>query len=150
MTYSEKNSAVALVCYLFIAGYFVLGLVQMQSAGGLQAASVFTLWAVVIVATILANILASILTNILLAILHAIRTGGREEERFVSDERDALINLKGWRVAHIAFSLGVCFAMIGFVLGRSALEMFSIIAFSSILGEMFGELARLFLYRKAG
>jgi hypothetical protein len=148
MSYQEKNVTVSLVTHLLIVGYFLFNLYQMVQAGGLIANRVFVLWAVVIIATILANIIGSILTNILLAILHAIRTRGETEERFIEDERDQLIGLKGMKVSYIAFSLGTLAAMLTFVFGHPPLVMFSILVFASIAAQIIGDVSQLYLYRK--
>jgi hypothetical protein len=148
MSYQEKNVTVSLVTHLLIVGYFLFNLFQMVQSGGLVANRVFVLWAVVIIATILANIIGSILTNILLAILHAIRTRGETDERFIEDERDQLIGLKGMKVSYIAFSLGVLAGMLTFVFGHPPLVMFSLLVFSSIAAQIIGDISQIYLYRK--
>ena len=148
MSYQEKNITVSLVSHLLIGAYYLVNLFQMQQAGGLIAAKVFSLWAILIVATIIATILGSILTNILLSIVHAIRTRSDQEERFIEDERDQLIGLKGSKVSYIAFSIGVLIAMLSFAFGQPPLVMFSLLILSSILAEIIGDISQLYLYRK--
>ena len=148
MSYQEKNITVSLVSHLLIGVYYLVNLFQMQQAGGLIAAKVFGLWAIVIVATIIATILGSILTIILLSIVHAIRTRSDQEERFIEDERDQLIGLKGSKVSYIAFSIGVLIAMLSFAFGQPPLVMFSLLILSSILAEIIGDISQLYLYRK--
>lgn len=148
MSYQEKNITVSLVSHLLIASYYLANLFQMQQAGGLVSTKVFSLWAIVIAATIIATILGSILTNILLSIVHAIRTRSDQEERFIEDERDQLISLKGSKVSYIAFSIGVLIAMLSFAFGQPPLVMFSLLILSSIVSEIIGDLSQLYLYRK--
>ncbi len=148
MSYQEKNVTVSLVSHLLIVGYFLFNLYQLYQTGGLVAAQVFGLWAVVILAAILVTIIGSILTNIMLAIVHAIRTRSETEERFVEDERDQLIGLKGMKVSYIAFSIGVLLAMLTFVFGQPPLVMFSLLIFSSIAAQIIGDLSQIYLYRK--
>ena len=148
MSYQEKNIAVSLVSHLLIVSYYLVNLFQMQQAGGLVSTKVFSLWAIVIVATIIATILGSILTNILLSIVHAVRTRSDKEERFIEDERDQLIGLKGSKVSYITFSIGVLIAMLTFAFGQPPLVMFSLLILSSILGEIIGDISQLYLYRK--
>lgn len=148
MSYQEKNVTVSLVTHLLIVGYFLFNLYQMYQVGSLVANKIFVLWAVVISATILVTIIGSILTNILLAIVHAIRTRGETEERFVEDERDQLIGLKGMRVSYVAFSIGVLIAMLTFVFGQPPLVMFSLLIFSSIAAQIIGDFSQIYLYRK--
>ncbi len=148
MSYQEKNITVSLVSHLLIGVYYLSQLFQMQQAGGLVAAKVFSLWAIVIVAAIIVNIIGSILTNILLSIVHAIKTRSDQEERFIEDERDQLIGLKGSKVSYIAFSIGVLIAMLTFAFGQPPLVMFSLLILSSILAEIIGDISQLYLYRK--
>ena len=148
MSYQEKNITVSLVSHLLIVGYYLSQLFQMQHAGGLVAAKVFSLWAIVIVAIIVVNIIGNILTHILLSIVHAIKTRSEHVEKYIEDERDHLIGLKGDKVSHIAFSSGVLIAMLTFAFGQSPLVMFSLLILSSILAEIIGDLSQLYLYRK--
>ena len=148
MSYQEKNITVSLVSFLLIVGYYLVNVVQMLQQGGLVPNRLFSLWAVVIIAGIIVNIIGSILTNIVLAIVHAIKTGGKEEERFLEDERDKLIGLKGVRVSYVTFSIGVLIAMLTFVFGQPPLVMFSSIIFFSIAAEIMGDVSQIFLYRR--
>ena len=148
MSYQEKNITVSFVTQLIILGYYLTNLLQMQQEGALVPDRLFRLWAVIIIAAILVNILGSILTNIALSIVHAIRTGGREEERFIEDERDQLISLKGIRASYIVFSIGVLLAMLSFTFGQPPLVMFSLLIFSGLLAEITGDVAQIYLYRK--
>ena len=148
MSYQEKNITVSLVSFLLIVGYYLVNVVQMLQQGGLVSNRLFSLWAVVIIAGIIVNIIGSILTNIVLAIVHAIKTGGKEEERFLEDERDKLIGLKGVRVSYVTFSIGVLIAMLTFVFGQPPLVMFSSIIFFSIAAEIMGDVSQIFLYRR--
>jgi hypothetical protein len=148
MSYQETNITVTLFSYLMLMGYYLINISQMQQTGGLQAGRVYGLWATVIIAGIVINIVGAILTNIVLSIVHAIRTRSDKEPRFVEDERDRLIELKGSRFAYIAFSLGVVGAMLTFVAGHPPLVMFSAIIFASLVGEIIGSAWQLYLYRR--
>ena len=148
MSYQEKNTTVSLVTYLLILAFYLVSWFEMYQTGGLIPAKVFELWVEVIVATIIVNIFAMILTNILLSIVHAIRTRSDRPERFIEDERDKLISLKGTRISYIAFSIGVGLAMLSFVFGQPPLIMFSLIVFFSIVAEMIGSVAQLYFYRR--
>lgn len=148
MSYQEKNITVSLVSTLLILGYYLVNVFQMYQDGGLIADRVFRLWAIVIVAGIIVNIVSSILTNIVLSIVHAIKTKTEEEERFIEDERDKLIGLKGTRVSYITFSIGVLLAMLTFVFGQPALVMFSLIIFFSLVAEIVGDISQIYRYRR--
>ena len=148
MSYQEKSIAVSLVSHLLIVVYYLVNLFEMQQTGGLVSTKVFSLWAIVIVSTIIVNIIGNILTNILLSIVHAIKTRSEQVEKFIEDERDKLIGLKGSKVSYIAFSLGVLASMLTFAFGQPPLVMFSLLILSSILGEIIGDISQLYLYQK--
>lgn len=148
MSYQEKNITVSLVSHLLIGVYYLSQLFEMQQAGGLVAARVFSLWAVAIVSIIVVNIIGNILTHILLSIVHAIKTRSEHVEKYVEDERDHLIGLKGDRVSYIAFSIGVLIAMLTFAFGQPPLVMFCLLILSSILAEIISDLSQLYLYRR--
>jgi hypothetical protein len=148
MSYKEKSISISLVSYIMILGYYLIQVFQMIRGGGLVASRLFALWAVVIVATILVNILGNILASIVLAIAHAIRTRSEQVERYVEDERDRLIDLKGTKIAYITFSIGIFIAMLAFILGQSALVMFALIVFFSSLAEIVGSISQIIQYRR--
>ena len=148
MTYRETNISVSLGSSLLVLGYYLVNWTRMYQTEGLNAAVIFRLWAIVIVATIILNILGNILTNIVLAIIHAIRTQSDKEPRFVEDERDRLIGLKGTQAAYIAFSAGVFLAMLTFAFGQPPLVMFSLIIFFSIIAEIISDTLQLAFYRR--
>jgi uncharacterized membrane protein len=128
--------------------YYLINLFQMQQSGGLVPMKVFSLWVIVIVAIIVVNIVGNILTHILLSIVHSIKTGSEQVEKYIEDERDNLIGLKGSKVSYIAFSIGVLIAMLTFAFGQPPLVMFSLLILSGILAEIIGDLSQLYLYRK--
>jgi DMSO reductase anchor subunit len=148
MSYQEKNITVSLVSYLLILGYFLQKIFQIFQQEPVSPNRVFSLWVTVIIATIIVNIIASIVTNIVLSIVHAIRTQSAESPRFIADERDRLIDLKGNKTAYITFSIGVFLAMLSYVLGQPPLVMFSLVVFFSIVGELAGGIAQISLYRR--
>ena len=148
MSYQEKNITVSLVSQIMILGFYLANWFQMYREESLNSAKVFVLWGVVIVAAIIVNIAGSILTNIVLSIVHAIKTRSEHVEKFIEDERDNLIGLKGSKVSYIAFSIGVLIAMLSFAFGQPPLVMFSLLILSSILGEIIGDISQLYLYQK--
>ena len=148
MSYQEKNITVALISHILIAGYYVINWLPMFQAGTLAAHRLYSLWLVVILATILVNIIASILTNILLTIVEAIKTKKYEEPRFIADERDQIFELKGTRASYITFSVGVLLSVLAFAFGQPALVMISMIVFFALLAEILGDIFQIFLYRR--
>ena len=148
MSYEEKNTTVSLVSHLLIAGYYVVNWFQMYQAGELVANRLFGLWAIVIAATITVNVIASILTNILLTIVEAIKSKKYEEPRFIADERDELIGLKGTKLSYIVFSIGVLISVLVFAFGNPPLLMVSLIIFFTVLAQIAGDMLQIYLYRR--
>ena len=148
MSYRENSITVSLVSYLLILGYYLVNWLRMYQEEGLNSAVIFKLWGIVIVAGIVLNIVGNILTNIVLSIVHAIKTGTDKEPRFVEDERDKLIDLKGTKASYITFSIGVFLAMLSFVFDQPPLIMFSLIIFFSLTAEIIGDISQLYLYRR--
>ena len=148
MSYQEKNITVSLGCSLLIIGYYLVNLFQMFQEGELISSKLFGLWALVILATIIVNIIASILTNILLTIFEAIKAQKYEEPRFIADERDKLIELKGIRSSYITFSVGVLVSVLAFAFRQPPLVMISMIIFFAIAGEIIGDISQIYLYRR--
>ncbi len=148
MSYQEKNITVSLVSYLLIIGYYLVNLFQMFQEGGLVSTRLFSLWTLVILATIIVNIIASILTNIVLTIVEAIKAQKYDEPRFIADERDQLIGLKGVRSSYITFLVGVLVSVLAFAFGQPPLVMVSMIIFFTIVAEIIGDISQIYLYRR--
>lgn len=148
MSYRETNIYVSLVSSLLVLGYFLVKWLPLYRGGNLESGEVFRLWAVVIVASIILNILGNILTSIVLSIGHAIQTHSDKEPRFIEDERDKLVDLKGTKASYLAFSIGVFLSMLTFVFNQPPLLMFSLIIFFSVTAEIIGDVWQLYLYRR--
>jgi ABC-type amino acid transport system permease subunit len=148
MSYQEKNVTVALVSHLLILVYYLFNLLPIIQSGEWIASKLYALWLVVIGATILVTIIGSILTNIILSIFEAIRSQKYEDPRFITDERDHLIELKGIRIEYITYSIGVLLSIFVFIFGQPPLMMISLIFVFGILAEIAGDIAKITLYRQ--
>jgi len=146
MTYNQRNIAVSLAISILVLGYYLLRISQMILGGSFEAPNVYRLWGLMIAISIVATIGGVIVTQIVSAIVYQIRT--REEEKFVEDERDKLIELRGTRVAYLAFSLGVLLSMLTMVLGQPPLVMFNLLIFFGLVSQILADLARLAIYRR--
>jgi hypothetical protein len=149
MSFKEKNISASLVSFILILGFYMIRVYQMFQNESFESTNVFRLWGIVIVLGIIVTILTTIFTHILSAIIEAIKTGGEEPEiEDLEDERDKMIDLRGTNVAYIASSIGVFLAMLSFVLGQPALVMFSLLIFFGLVGQIIGDISRLYLYRR--
>ena len=148
MSYQEKNITVSMVSHVLILVYYVTQLYQMLQTGELVSAQLFGLSAVAIIALAIINIIASILTNILLSIVQAIKTRSDKVDRFIEDERDKLIGLKGTRTSYITHSIGVLVGLLSFVFGQPPLVMFGLIIFFGLVAQIAGDITQIYLYRR--
>jgi hypothetical protein len=146
MSYNQRNIAVSLTISILVLAYYLLRVSQMVQVGSFEAPNVYRLWGLMLAISIAANIGGVILTQIVSAVIFQIRTN--QEEKFVKDERDTLIELRGTRVAYWAFSVGVFFSMLTMVLGQPPLVMFNLLIFSGLTAQIFADLSRLLIYRR--
>lgn len=148
MSYQEKNVTVALVSHLLILVYYFFSLLPILQSGEWVANKLYALWVLVIGVTILVNIIGSILTNIVLTIVEAIGSRKYEDPRFITDERDHLIELKGIRIEYITYSIGVLTSILAYIFGQPPLMMISMIFAFGILAEIAGDIVKITLYRR--
>jgi len=148
MSYQEKTIAVSLVNYLLILGFYLIRVFQMIQGGGFNSTNVFRLWGIVIVLAIVVTILATILTHTVSGIIHAAKTKEKTTIKDIQDERDRLIDLRGTKIAYFASSIGVFLSMLTFALGQRSLIMFSMLIFFGVVAQIFGNISRLYLYRR--
>lgn len=146
MSYQEKNILVSLFSTVLIFGYYLRNLWQMIDEGNFNPVNVFTLWILVIIVAIIANIVATVITQVVLTVFQYIKTN--EEEPFIEDERDKLIDLQGIRNAYYVLSVGILIAMISLIVGQPALVMFNLLIIGAMLSSIIGDISRFYLYRR--
>lgn len=146
MTFQQRNATVMLASLSAVLAYFLIRVAQMLGGDGLQQDIVYRLWLIVIIAVIVLTIAGTILTNIVYGIVTMIET--KEEPTYVEDERDKLIELKAMRVSKSVASLATFGAMLTFVLGQSALVMFTLLISAGLVAAIAESLAKLYFYRK--
>lgn len=146
MSYNERNSVVSLISNVLIFGVYFFKVMQMYQLGDVNSASVFSLWATIIVTGIFVTIASTIIAAIVFNIISMVRTN--QEEPSIADERDVLIELKGSRNAYYVLSVGVLFSMLTLVMDKSPLLMFNMLIFSALVSSLINDLSRLYLYRR--
>lgn len=144
MSYQVRSKAVSLVSGLLILVFYSTNLFRMNQNGNFNSVNVYNLWATIIVLSIIITVVSHILVNLLYGLVRIIRT--KEVERFITDERDKFIVLKGTRNAYLAFGLGVFMSMGTLVINMSPLVMFNLLIFSGILAKIIGDCSRIYLY----
>ena len=148
LSYQEKNIAVSLFTTLLIFIFYGVRMLHIYEDGNVEPSEVYSLWGIVVVLGIISNIAANIITQVVLTVFTGIMTGDMEEEPLIADERDNLIGLKGMRNSFFVMGGGVFIAMGTQVLGMSALTMFNLILFFSILSALVGDASQLYYYRR--
>jgi hypothetical protein len=120
----------------------------MIQSGSFNSTNVFRLWGIVIALVVVVTILATILTHIVSAVIQAIKTKEEPDIENIQDERDKLIDLRGTKVTYFVSSIGGFLAMLTFVLGQPPLVMFTLLIFFGVVAQIFGDISRLYLYRR--
>ena len=104
-------------------------------------ASRLLLW--LIAASIAANIALQIVSSIVIAILR-----NDPNPNMVADERDRIFELRGMQVTAIVTGIGFVLSIIAVNLGVAAWLALNFIMVGFALGDMAGNLFRLYLYRR--
>lgn len=148
MSMQQRNTVVSLVSFLLILGFLSFRVFQMVQTGTFIASNVFRMWGIVIVAAIAMTIAGMILTTIGASVVYVAKTNENPpEEDYLEDERDKLIALKGTRVSHTVYSIGVLIAMIIFVLNQVPLVLFTLLIVAGLVAQIVSDVYRLFRYR---
>jgi len=145
-TFEEKSIFASMFATTLICGFYLLRLFQLYRDGSPEPAMVYRLWITIIIASIFMTIFGSIFMNILFSIIYKIRTN--ENDTYVRDERDKLIQLKGSRVSYLVLTLGVFLSMLTMALGKPPLVMFNGLIVAALVADFMGDLFRLILYRR--
>ncbi|MFO8037536.1 MAG: hypothetical protein R6U57_13015 [Anaerolineales bacterium] len=149
MSYQQKNITVSLVSFVLILGFYLFRASNMIQNDIFTKENISRLWITVALLAVVATIIGIILTHIVSAIIQTVKTGTEETKiDDVQDERDQLINLKGFRITHVLFSFGVFLSMLAFTVGHPPLVMFGLLIFWWLFSQIVGDLSRLYLYHK--
>jgi len=93
-----------------------------------------------------ASIVITIIVHIVFAIAKAVIS--KESENTLSDERDKLIDLKGLQIFVIIFSIGFVGSMGILALGTESYLVFCLIIFFMFVGNIIGDISKLFYYHR--
>ena len=149
MSFQQKNVTVSLVNFLLILGYFLIRVTHLIRTDNFTLDRIIWVWITIAIMAVVVTIIGTILTHIISAIIEAIKTGNEAPQvEDIQDERDELIDLKGTRVTYTVYSLSVFLAMLTYAFGQPALVMFTILILCGVIGQIAGDISRLYLYRK--
>ena len=147
MSYQEKSTIVNIISTLLVSAFFWVYILQRYQAENPELMAIFKFWGTAFVTLIVLSIVANIIITIIFTIINTIVTKEEEDPLFV-DERDKLVELKGTRNACYLFSGGVVFAMVTLTLDIHPSMMFIILILSGMVGDIFGNMTRLYFYRR--
>ena len=146
MSYQERRAIASLISSILFSVFYLNYVFQRYPAGNPYSIDVFHFWGSTILVLTPVSIALSIVVHIVFNIIITMAT--QEKERPMSDERDKLIGLKAARNASYVFIFGFMLAMGALAIDQPPSVMFFILIFSGIVSALFGELTRLYFYRR--
>jgi len=147
MTHREQNIIVSLISALLIFTIYAVKMNDLYHAGRFDAADAASVVGKSIFFLILASIAATIVATIAVSILVAIVTN-EPKPSLVVDERDKLIELKGLQITFLVFSAGFIASMAALALGVVPYQVFLLIICAMFVGNVLGDIAKLYRYQK--
>jgi len=147
MSYEERNTIVALFTNLSVMTLLTLRLLSLHQGGAFAGPAALELWAQNVLWIIPASIVAAIILSILFNIGFAIVTREKNPD-FVVDERDKAFGIKAMQTTIVVASAGFIGALGALAMGWQALIAFNIILGAFALGDLSGNVLKLFLYRR--
>ena len=147
MSFEERNTVSGILISLISWGIMITVLARNTTAGLYDGAEGPMLWARSVLWLILICIGIGIAMTILFTIGYAIVTGDKRPTT-LSDERDAMIGLRGIQVTLITMSTGIVGAIATLAYGLPLLIALNMILAACALGDMAGTLVKLVLYRR--
>jgi hypothetical protein len=127
--------------------FFLVRVAQLLAGGELRAEPVYWLWGTIVVLATAGTIGLTIMVHVLGGVARSTAAGRAQPVDHVTDERDALITLRGTEVAYRASSIGVALAMLTLVIGQPPLVMFTLLIFFGLLAQILADVTRLYHYR---
>jgi hypothetical protein len=147
MSYQQKNIYISLITSIIVFAVYGFYMFEMHHEGSLDGPDASSIVGKSIFVMIGASIVVTIIMNIIFAIINAIITK-EEEENTMSDERDKFIELKGLQIFVVTFSVGFVGSMGALALGMESYMVFFLIIFSMFIGNIVGDISKLFFYHK--
>lgn len=152
MTYQERTALAHLISTIVVIGGFLYYVLSLHQQGVFNAPDgLATLGRAVLVMTaagVVLSILAGIVVNIIAGMIHHARHG--EDDDFITDERDKLLELKAMQVASYTLGIGFVLSMVALALGQSAFFIIVSLVVAGAIADIFASLTKLYLYRRGG
>lgn len=137
-----------MVSSLLVGGLFYLWISAGMAEGAFEGPTGSQAWARLVLKLIGFGVLTALVAHVAAVVLHAAIT--REAIEDLSDERDRAIKARGMQVTLALTSFGFL-GMVGLLAwGVPAPVGLNLLLAGCILGEFFGSLAKIYLYRRGG
>ena len=147
MSYSEREAAGSLITTLIVLVLFVWQLTGQYEAGHFNGPEALQSWARAVLILVAWSIGIAILVSIGVNIGYRILTGEKPDER--RDERDRDIERRALTWASYLLSFGLLGVIIDLALGASAFRAMNIVLGLCAASEIFKDMLKLWLYRRA-
>ena len=146
MSYEQKNIIVQIGVSLLIWVIYGVVMQRLIGEGYFDGPDQLKLLGRAMLMFIPASIVGTIIGTILFHILYAIATNDPAPD-FSSDERDKMISIRGMQVTMVVASTGFILGCVALALGSSAFLVFNIILIGFGLGDLMGNITKLWMYR---
>lgn len=146
MSYHERKSIVAIVSSVLTTVVYSFYVYQRYLAEGVEILNSPQFWGVTFFVFILVSIVAGILVTIGFTIHYRLTT--KETEPTITDERDALIELKATRNSYYAFIAGVLLSMGLLALNMPLWGTFIGLTYSGLAASLVDDVTQFYLYRR--
>jgi len=146
MSFTERSTIAELVTSLAVIALFTWVIVTRQAEGAFAGPEGLQIWARQILWMIPVGISVGIGVSVLLALAYHVTL--REAFDGLVDERDRIIVLFGWKVTAITISTGFVAALAALAWGVTPLLALNLMLASFAAGDLAGNAARLWRYRR--
>lgn len=146
MSLQEKKALVNILSSILITGAYAYYIFIMNAHENAAQVNDLKFWARFILVLIPVSIVAKIAVHIIFTIANTIIT--REKDPDIRDEFDKLIELKSMRNGNFVFIFGFFASMLLVLFDEPVSSMFVVLVAGGLLGDVFGELCKIYYYRK--
>lgn len=149
MSYQEKRTVISIIATVVVFTFYCFYIFSRIAEGTLTMNGSFKEWGTVILFIIVVSIVANIVIHILFAIGMGIATKGKETlEEEPQDERDKIIDLKGYKIAYTVVGVGFALSMAFMVMGFSIFYFFNMMFLSFNIAEIVSSICKLRYYKR--
>jgi hypothetical protein len=151
MYFQEKRTITFIITGIGILSAYCYHVFQKYSSGELSMTGDLNLWAKSMLIFIGAGIVISIVVSIVFNIISAVINEANSHEQndfYIEDEMDKLIELKSLRVSYILTGSGFMLSLIMLVMNKPAALMLNIMFISFSVGSIIEGFVKLYYYRK--